>query len=79
MTKFRHLTVEELLFHAEDAARRSPLIEELVHRLRFLDEDREIDQKNDGCEQAQCPVCEAELDINTFADESRPTITKASI
>lgn len=78
MTKYRHLTLEELLYRAE-AATGSPLIEELVQRLRFPDDYEEPDQRNDGCEQAVCPVCEAELDINTFADDSKPTITKASV
>ncbi len=67
------------MFRAEEAARYSPLIEALVHHLRFPNEMDEPDQKNDGCEQAVCPVCEAQLDINTFADESAATITKASI
>ncbi len=76
MTKFRHLTLEELLFHAEDATRYSPLIQELVHRLRHPEEWDEPDQKNDACETVKCPVCEANLEIWIFTDDSAPKLLK---
>jgi hypothetical protein len=77
MSKLRHLTVEELLFRAEDAATRSPLIEELVRRLRHPEELQDLHVKNNGVEVVECPVCEAVLDIITYADESAPQLQKA--
>jgi hypothetical protein len=78
MSKFRHLTVEELLFRAERVAMHSPLIEELVRRLRFPVDSEEPDYNpKDNTEKVECPVCEATLYINTFAEDTlAPTLTK---
>lgn len=77
MASLRHLTIEELLFRAEGPAVHSPLIAELVNRLRHAPEPEPAYQPKDDIEEADCPVCDAKLHIHTFANESAPTLTTA--
>lgn len=80
MSKYRHLTLEELLFRCEDAALHSPLIAELVQRIRFPEVEEESDkQPRDEFHDVTCPVCESKLEIEIFVEEFAPRLTKAAL
>ena len=58
-TKFENLNDKELLNHLESIRYHSPIIAELCQRLEKM-EDNHIGQ----VEIAECPVCEAKLEID---------------
>jgi len=62
ITKYSSLTTEEFLRNIEDKGGKSPIIQELIIRLEK--EINGLGVSKDVDPHVECPVCEADLNVN---------------
>lgn len=65
MTTYTHLTDEEFLNTLDDARHYSPVIKELCRRLeaKSAEDQRKAEIAESTNQRAECPVCEAALEV----------------